>query len=378
MKILFLTDLFPISNNNEPKTLSDFVNIWKQLGNKVDVIRPNFLLNTLVRNKKIVSETEIVEHGINILNLNFISPFWFDVKKKLPKNFDIDAYDVVVAHMPSGILFAQSLLKNKKIPLVCSVHASDIEVLTNPVYKLYFAQKMKKAYLRADLVTPRSYVLELKILSLMPQLKGKTQVAYSGIEKDYIESKSYFDDRCNSLVNEKELKIVSVASLIKRKKIDSVLKALAKLENQKWSYSIIGSGKELNALKRLSKDLKIDNKVDFLLNIPREEVLEKLKQSNAFVLLSEKETFGISYLEAMSKANIVIAKKNDGIDGILKHNENAFLADSIDDLVDILSDLQSISSDNLKNIYENMYKTINTYTLDKAAENYLNNIEKII
>ena len=44
--------------------------------------------------------------------------------------------------------------------------------------------------------------------------------------------------------------------------------------------------------------------------------------------MSDNETYGISYLEAMVTGNIVIAKKNDGIDGILQNGQNAFLINS--------------------------------------------------
>ncbi len=378
MKILFVTDLFPIANNNEPKTLSYFVNNWKQFGHDIDVIRPNFLLNSFLRNKKILKEGVFHENDVRILNLNFITPFWFNVKNKLPECFNVDDYDVVVSHMPSGALFANKLIKKSKIPFVCSVHASDIEVLTKPLYKFYFASKLKKAYKRADLLSPRSYVLEKKITSILKYKKQKPIVAYSGIEDEFIEPVGLSLEKIDDLNRHRVLRIVTVASLIKRKNIDVVLKALSKLDDVNWNYTVIGAGKELYNLVQLAKKLKISDKVTFLLQLPRDKVLEKLKKSNIFVMVSEKETFGMAYLEAMAAGNLVVARRNDGIDGIIKHEENGFLVGSEEELVATLNKISRMDYSKIKQLYLNSNTTIHSYTDSTAGKNYIDNIQKLV
>ena len=53
MKILFITDLYPIKDSEPttPRTLYDFVKGWQALGHNVDVIKPNFILNSFLRKK---------------------------------------------------------------------------------------------------------------------------------------------------------------------------------------------------------------------------------------------------------------------------------------------------------------------------------------
>ena len=50
MNILFITDLYPVKNTEPttPRTLSDFVSEWKKQGHKVDIIKPNFILNSFL------------------------------------------------------------------------------------------------------------------------------------------------------------------------------------------------------------------------------------------------------------------------------------------------------------------------------------------
>ena len=56
MKILFVTDLYPLENEKIALALFYFVLEWKKQGHTVDVIRPNFILNTKLRGRTIKKE----------------------------------------------------------------------------------------------------------------------------------------------------------------------------------------------------------------------------------------------------------------------------------------------------------------------------------
>ena len=146
MKILFVTDLYPIGDEKIAKALFYFVREWQKQGHFVEVIRSNFIFNTLIRGRKIIKEKEYFENNTKIYNLNFHTPFWFNVNNKLPKDFSLKNYDVIISHMPSGALMAQKLLKRKdsdNIKYVCSVHNSDITVLKDLKYFHYLLNYYK-------------------------------------------------------------------------------------------------------------------------------------------------------------------------------------------------------------------------------------------
>lgn len=375
MRILLITDLYPLENSNEPKTIKYFAQEWLNQGHKVDIIRPNFLLNTVLRKKKVFKSGIYEEDGIKIFNLNFITPFLFDVKNKLPEYFMVGTYDIVISHMPSGSIFASRLIGDSKKTFVCAVHSSDIEVLTNNFYKIFFAPELKKAYEKATLVSARSFVLKDKIETIVPKTLGKTFVAYSGIGKDKIEDKIFFIRKGQEIYNTKKLKIVTVSSLIKRKNVDVVLKALAKVDFCDWEYTIVGSGDQFDDLKGFVKYLKIDDKVKFTGTMPQNEVYDILKDANLFILLSQKETFGMAYLEAMAKGNIVIATKNDGVDGIIKDGVNGLTSyPDESNLVAAIRTIIDLPYSEIENICINNYNTILEYTQKEAAENYINSI----
>lgn len=358
MKILFVTDLYPIGEENIAKALFYLVQEWQKQGHSVEVIRANFIANTIFRGRKIIEEKIYNEFETKIYNLNFYTPFWFYVYKKLPKNFSLNSYDVIISHMPCGSLMAQKLLKRDKIKYVCGVHCSDIVVLNDFKY-FPFRFALKNAYKNADKIAARSPILKKKIEEILPDIKNKTFVAFSGIDEEIIKKP----------LNNK-ITITTVASLIKRKNVDVVINVIKKLPQ--INLKIIGSGKEEKKLKLLAKNCP---NIEFLGQIPRNQVIEELKKSDIFVLLSNNETFGLSYLEAMATGNIVIGKKADGIDGILVDNENGFLINpNENDLKRCIEKILLMKDKEIEIIKNNMKNTIEKLTLEVASKSYLSNI----
>lgn len=375
MKILFVTDLYPLKDEKIAKALYYFVQEWQKQGHKVEVIRCNFILNTRIRGRNILKEDIYYENGIKIYNLNFHTPFLFDVYKKLPYDFTLQDYDVIISHMPSGALMANKLLEKSKIKYICGVHCSDIAVLTKKIYSVFFRQKLEKTYKKADLIAARSPVLKNKIESIIPEAKGKTFIAYSGVDDELADNVNDYNAKCLDFIYNKELSVTAVASLIKRKNIDIIIKGLAELKDRNFFLRIIGDGAERNNLQKLVKELKLEKNIKFMGNIKRNEVFDYLKKSSVFILLSENETFGLSYLEAMAALNIVIAAENDGIDGILKDGNNAFLiTPDSKRLKDCINKIMNLDKQQIENLYSNIKNTVNEYRQSKAAYNYLENI----
>ena len=351
MNILFITDLYPVFENetHTPKTLYIFVKKWQEFGHNVQILKPNFLFNSFLRRKKIYKSGK---YG-DVYNVNYVTPFLFDVKRKLPKY----EYDVIVAHMPSGIIFSN----NFKGKLVCAVHSSDIDVLTNPVYKFYFKTQMEKAYKRAEKIACRSQVLKDKFLKLYPQYEDKIILCESGIDFEPI-----------LRVSNKRKKIVTCANLIKRKNVDKLILAIN--DFPELELTVIGSGKELNYLKSISK-----GNIKFVGQKSNQEVLEIMKNSDIFILPSEKETFGMVYLEAMACNCITVCTKNDGIDGIIQDGINGFSTlPTVDAIKETLNKILLLPETELSILLQNCYNTLSAYNSKDCADRYLQNIFKIV
>ena len=340
MKILVITDLYPVKDDEKytPRTISNFVREWEILGHEVKVIKPNFILNSFLRKKP------FYKSGIygNIENINYFLPFLGNLRNKIQTEFDADK---IIAHMPSGEIFANRL----NLDFIAGVHASDLEVLTNPLYSIYFKSELERAHKNAVKIACRSEVIKNKFLKLYPQYTEKTFVCYSGINCEIIKREWKPSDR---------VKVVVCANLIKRKNADKVILAC---ENLNVDLTIIGDGKEINNLKRIS------SKPQFLGWLEHERVLDIMRKSDIFALPSTNETFGMVYLEAMASGCITICSKNDGAAGIIKNGINGYFWES-----GIISKI--INSSNQNEILAETYRTILNYTAEKAALNYLENI----
>lgn len=353
MKILVITDLYPIKNNEKytPKTIFNFVQGWKNLGHEVFIIKPNFIANSFLRKKPFYSTNVYGE----VININYWTPFLGNIKEKAEKRFNLShifSSDFVIAHMPSGILFANKL----GVPFIPGVHSSDIEILTNPLYSFYFKTELEKAYKNAKKIACRSKIIEEKFLNLYSEYEQKTFIAYSGITPEIITQGRWID--------KKSYKILTCANLIKRKHIDKVISACEKINNAE--LTVIGDGVELTKLKKMSQKTK------FLGYLNHKDVIQEMKNSDIFILPSERETFGMVYLEAMAAGCVTVGLKNDGIDGIIQDGVNGYLTD----LNNIETTLKTILNANNAEILKNSYKTIQNYTNERACVNYIEQIIK--
>ena len=354
MKILFITDLYPVTETEKttPRTLYDFVEEFKKLGYSVDVIKPNFIFNSFLRRKPFYKTNTYN----NIYNINYWTPFLFNVKKKLNRNLN---YDIVIAHMPSGILFADKL----GLPFIAGIHNSDLTILTNPLYMFHFKNRLLKALRNAKAIACRSDVIQKKLLNLYPEFKNKTFTAPSGIDEDII------TERSNPLHS--PIKVLTCANFKKRKNIDKVILALKNTEG--FELTVIGDGKDRKKLE------KLDRSVNFTGALPHEEVLAKMRESDIFILPSILETFGMVYLEAMASGCITVGTKDDGIDGIIENNKNGFLTLPIStEIRKTLLFIKNMDDDSLKALRYNSFTTIKQYTKKACSEQYLQQIFKIL
>lgn len=352
MKILFITDLYPIKDSEPttPRTLYDFVKGWQALGHNVDVIKPNFILNSFLRKKPYYRQGKYKE----VLNLNF----WFPFLGKIPPQKE--NYDIVIAHMPSGILYADKL----GLPFIAGVHNSDITVLTSPIYKFHFKKRLETALHNAKAIACRSYVIQKKLLEMYPEFKPKTFIAPSGIESKTIVERT-------PLQNRDKIKVLTCANLKKRKNIDKVIEALKGLES--FELTVIGDGDNRQKLEG------IDSSVIFTGRISNADVLAKMRESDIFILPSVGETFGMVYLEAMASGCITIGTKGDGIDGFIRNKQNGFLTLPVaSEIRKLLLNIKNMDEKSVKTLSRNSFNTITRLTRTSVCEHYLQQIFKIL
>ena len=104
---------------------------------------------------------------------------------------------------------------------------------------------------------------------------------------------------------------VSVGNLVTIKAFDILIEAFAKVNDDANLY-IIGDGPEKMRLENQIKELGLEGKVILFGQLDRLKINELYQQSHVFVLPSQSETFGLSYVEAMYAGLPVIATRCGG------------------------------------------------------------------
>ena len=69
-----------------------------------------------------------------------------------------------------------------------------------------------------------------------------------------------------------------------------------------------------NMVNELKELIKVSKNIVFHGQIPRDEVFELMKKCFCFTMVSEKETFGMVYIEAMLAGCVTVASKDGGVD----------------------------------------------------------------
>lgn len=201
-------------------------------------------------------------------------------------------------------------------------------------------------------------------------------IAASGVSKPFIAAGETFEREIKEI-----RKFIYVGALIHRKYPVSVIESLYhSYQHEAFEITYIGEGEDKKLVQQRFDDLKCNGKLTFTGRIPREEVIQYLKQSDVFVMISKGEIFGLVYLEAMALGCITIAARNEGIDGIVEDGVNGFLceAGNVEELTSVISKIRKMTSDELKMISLNAKETAKRYSDVNVAKNYVNELRKIV
>ena len=198
-------------------------------------------------------------------------------------------------------------------------------------------------------------------------------ICYSGIPDNEIVDNKII----NNLQLDNSLSFCYVGRLVKYKNVDVVLRALHEVfHDSDYVFNIVGDGAEFDELQNLAKEIGAENNVVFHGQQSRDYVFSLLKQSTYFIMISNHETFGMVYLEAMLAGCITIASINGGMDGIIKNGYNGFLTGEGDfnSLKQLLMDIGSYSDEQLESLRKNAMCTASSFSDSNVAAHYLESV----
>lgn len=397
MKILLLTSMYPIPGIKIPGATSVchyFAREWIKMGHEVHVINlytiyPRIfhvfgrMLERQISNKYTVGLNHIrysntFEYQIEGVSVNLIPAFKYIPRSLFPHQsikritskiiyyLDQTAFnpDVIVGHflLPCLQIIPLLKIKYKSIPMGIVLHGR--------IRKNRDVQLINKYKNQIDFWGFRSLPIQQSFIDKCFN-PLKSFLCPSGVPTSYV--------RPNEINRHKKVGVENylyVGNLMKRKHPVAVLEGLMK-SGCKFNLTYIGDGVQENNIKRIGR--KLLSKIVFLGRIPRDEVSAEMRKAECFIMISEQETFGLVYLEAMASGCITIASKNEGMDGIIQDGINGFLCNAGDEneLSSIIKRIDSLSIQEKLTITSNAIKTAENMTDIKCSEKYINSLSHI-
>lgn len=108
--------------------------------------------------------------------------------------------------------------------------------------------------------------------------------------------------------------LLNILIIVSSKRIDLLVTVFDKIRKKykNTKLIIIGNGEKKTKIKKLIVQYGIQTQVFMTGNMSRWKIKKYLNNNNCFVLPSQSETFGVSYIEAMATGLPVIATKCGG------------------------------------------------------------------
>ena len=401
MKVLLLSTIYPapdIKIPNNTNVVHYFAREWVKQGYDVLVVHnyPIYLrifhwiagfaekiiaskFNTSVTSVYQNKDVEFEMDGVKVVRMPLFKPLpRFGVPsrcldKQINKivdcckthNFipDVIASHNFYPHLPMVNRLKESYFPNTKTSVV--VHKQVWKMLN------YCGDDYKKEIEKVDVWGYRSLPLKREFEENTGVVPKRHFMCYSGIPVHFLSQK----EMCNitSPIN----RFVYVGSFIQRKYPEKVLKGI--LESSvayDFQLDYVGDGINRNLIENIIVDNNLEKKVTLHGFVSREQVPSFINKAQCFIMISEEETFGLVYLEAMSMGCITIASRNEGMEGIIEDGVNGFLCKAGDEkeLAEIIDKINTMPLKKLQEISEKAHQTAIQLTDEKVAKYYIDQI----
>ena len=290
-------------------------------------------------------------------------------KKALDTYGDFTRYDLIHAHTlcQDGYL-AKRINKEFGIPYVLTVRNCDFA--RGNLWGLAYRKKLYLEILdNASKVSFLSVSAQRLLESLIKdkekieQLRKKSYIIPNGID-DYWHQ--------NKLTKAKEkpeghIRFLTVGRIEKNKNQVFVAKALKKFEDKhktQIKYTVVGKKTD----KEYAAQLDVFDFVEYKEFCDKQELIRLYQNSDIYILMSHSESFGLSYVEAMTQGLPLVYTKGQGFDGQFQEGEVGFSAndDDEDDVVDAVDRIM----ERFKEISEKCIAESTTFSWENSERKY--------
>jgi N-acetyl-alpha-D-glucosaminyl L-malate synthase BshA len=268
---------------------------------------------------------ESVEQGFHVHRLGFpkvkflgIAIFWLKILITLRK-VNPDVVHAQGTGMGLTGFLAKMLFKK---PYLVWRRGTDVRLVG-----LFVQPLSKLALKKADAVIALTEDMKREIQTI---LNREVFVIPNGIDFERFHNLSRDEMRYELQARADERLIVFVGRFRPEKGVRYLIEAMEiiRRKSQNVRLILVGEGPEEEDLKRLVGQLNLKDCINFLGQVPNEEVPQYMAASDVFVLPSLSEGFPNVILEAMASGLAIVASKVSGLPEIVEDGGNGFLVES--------------------------------------------------
>ncbi|AGZ24357.1 MULTISPECIES: N-acetyl-alpha-D-glucosaminyl L-malate synthase BshA [Staphylococcus] len=238
------------------------------------------------------------------------------------KEYDLDILHMhyAVPHAICGILAKQ--MSGKNIKIMTTLHGTDITVLG---YDHSLKGAIKFGIEESDIVTSVSHSLAEQTKEIIHTDKEIVPI-YNFVRENEFPTRHDETFKTDYGISPNEKVLIHVSNFRSVKRIDTIIETFAKVHEKIPSKLVLlGDGPELIDMRQKTRDLGVEEHVLFLGK--QDNVSAFYQLSDLVLLLSEKESFGLTLLEAMKTGVVPIGSNAGGIKEVIKHGETGYIVD---------------------------------------------------
>ena len=325
--VLMVTDLFP--SEEKPYYcvfLRQLFDSLEHLGNKVSILMPDASLP----DGEIVHSSRV---GFDVVQVGQTGSLFSSIAGRSSKGFLMSVEhvlgnilpDVIDIHFGATSVCKAVIIaaKKRRIPTIMHYHGLNVFrdfYVAHPILERILERHKVWIADNSDGIVGVSEKIR-QILGTKSSNK-KIYTVYNGVDTMH-----FFpaNGKNNAIFT-----IICVANLIPIKGHEYLLHAVHQVchvHGQPLKVRIIGCGPEKTRLESLTRELGLENTVEFLGARNYDVVAQEMREADFFVMPSYFEALGCVYLEAMASGVAVLGVNNCGIDELIVDKENGYLVD---------------------------------------------------
>lgn len=319
-------------------------------------------------------------HEVSVKNYPLFDfpPYETSLTSKLVEIVKFERLDLIHVHYAiphaSAAILAKEILKTMgiNIPVITTLHGTDITLVgkdpsCKPVinHSINLSDRVSAVSQSLKDDTEKTFDIKNKI-DVIPNFIDLKK--YTSVKKNNYRSK--FCDQGDKL-------LIHTSNFRKVKRIQDVINVFCKIRKKKRCKLImIGDGPERANIESLTRTLCSLNDVIFIGKVP--DVENVLFKADLFLLPSEKESFGLSALEAMASSVPVVSSDAGGLPELIENGKSGYIC-KIGDVEDMSKkSLEILDDKNLKVFKDNAFKRAKIYDIEKVLPEYIKMYKGVI